>query len=379
MICNRKRLGLGLLMTAVGLLPFSLQVFVTIDLRIRPEMFGYDNAECYYAEGHAQFVMDIWPWLDFCLYAFVPLVFIFVSNIIILTFLWKAHVNRKKLSFHASESTAKDRKHKKDKATATSFGKMKSLTAMLLSRTVAFLVLFLPFSIYSIGLPTWQKSQDFEYHERLYLVHAVTILLAYLAHATNFFLYCASGPQFSKAAKEMLCFGRKTNHSSARYAASRSNSGNVNWKEKNIQTPTNKSIAMKESTSNETLTENQKHNITIETSLCIETEISDNKKNDLLGLKGDKTNTNINDNSDKNLDDNVNIIKGNVVSENEVLITVTNGDTNNSHEENAECNRTDTVEKIKLEGNITPDDSEESKQEDPCTSFDNPAYCTDEN
>ena len=169
-------------------------------------MFLYESSlECYYAEGHDKFIQEIWPWLDFCLYAFAPSVFIFVSNLTILAFLWKANHRRAKLSFSTKENGINKAKKRR-----TSSAKMKSITAMLLSRTFAFLILMFPFSVFSIGITKWQESRDVLYHEKLFLVHSVSVLLAYLAHATNFYTYCASGPQFRKALLAMCLCSKKS-------------------------------------------------------------------------------------------------------------------------------------------------------------------------
>ena len=414
MICNHKRLGFSLLLTSAALMPFSLQVFATVDLRIRPEMFAYEDVECYYAEGYGKFVMDIWPWLDFCLYAFVPLVFIFVSNVIILSFLWKASMDRKKLSFNRVDKNAKV------KAAGTS-SKMKSLTAMLLSRTLAFLILIFPFSVYSIGITKWQKSRDLRYHEKLYLVHTVSVLLAYLAHATNFFLYCASGPQFRKAAKEMFCPTVSRNYSSA------CNSNSASTAATNLKgSPVKKLIENTENTEKKS-SESLKHNA-MTTCFCTETDISDNRTNDLLDI----TSTDIKDKSNQILDDNVNMTKESVVSENEVLINVnqtsditsesksseknivsyqqpksseivTNANENRNQDmvnnklvENVDSCNSEDEPKVKTkslgeadileskQGAVTHNDESECTQgltqehTKACRSFDNPAYCTEE-
>ncbi len=178
------------------------------------------RAECYYAEGYKYFIMDVWPWMDFAIFACAPCVIIFLGNVTILALLWKAKIRRDKMSFSNTPSTSSASKGGTPKSNKN---QMASLTAMLVSRNIAFLVLTMPITVYSIGIPEWQKTHDMTFHEKLYLTHTVCILLSYTTNATNLFLYCASGPQFRLALKEALtCKGL------IKFASSNSNSSATN-------------------------------------------------------------------------------------------------------------------------------------------------------
>ncbi len=165
--------------------------------------------------------MDIWPWVDFALFACTPFVIILVGNVTILVLLWKAKTRRDKMSFSKTPPTNSERRG--STSTSRSKNKMASLTAMLVSRNIAFLVLTLPITVYSIGIPEWQKTNDMSFHEKLYLTHTICILLCYTSNATNLFLYCASGPQFRLALKEAL-----TCKSLSKWASTYSNSSATN-------------------------------------------------------------------------------------------------------------------------------------------------------
>ena len=132
--------------------------------------------------------------------------------------------------------------------------------------------------MYSIGITTWQKSQDIVYHERLYLVHTICVLLAYFANATNFFMYCASGPQFRKAIKEiLLCSVAKKSRSSQNSVPPTAGANITNTIGNDAASVAKKSVA-KSTFSENIMDEKQKNNISNQ---CTGNKMNNNQENDL--------------------------------------------------------------------------------------------------
>jgi len=125
-----------------------------------------------------------------------PFFCMMVCNIIIIARLVQAAVMRRKLSGGTSTHTEP---------------KMTSMTANLLSVSVAFLLLSAPNSIYQLlqlGDPNrffTDANTNTQTRDNQFLFVSCLELLRYINHACNFLLYCVSGKRFWIEVEDILC------------------------------------------------------------------------------------------------------------------------------------------------------------------------------
>ena len=127
----------------------------------------------------AFFEQYIRTWIGFSLYAFIPIISVFILNIFIIQTLWK--VSKVAVQSNRQQTARKSNNQ---------------LTAMLLSISITFLVLIIPSITVLIIKPylnlTNGKANMYAY------IESVVDCMAYLMHSSNFFLYCLTGPGFRR-------------------------------------------------------------------------------------------------------------------------------------------------------------------------------------
>ena len=133
---------------------------------------GYPN------EQLEHFSLFIRPWIGLTLYAFVPISAVLTLNLMIV-------VKVKNLQkFRKSTSQASEEKN------------LRGMTLMLVSVSIAFLVLVTPNISLFVSRPYWVNTPD---KQATYeLLEAVGICLLHLNHSCNFFFYCLGAKVFRR-------------------------------------------------------------------------------------------------------------------------------------------------------------------------------------
>ncbi|XP_064626832.1 FMRFamide receptor-like [Lineus longissimus] len=184
-ICTRKVTCVVLVVTIIFLLLLNghFLFFHTI-------IYNRWGSFCVSATAaYENFIFAIWYWIDLLCYVGLPFVIIAFCNCSILYKANQSHVDRLKF-----QSRDRDNKTSADLTT---------MTYMLVTISVAFVLLTLPFSLHFIASgqvknPTEQQEADFT------LSYAVTYLISYVNNSINFLLYCVSGTQFRREVFKML-------------------------------------------------------------------------------------------------------------------------------------------------------------------------------
>lgn len=195
---------------------------------------------CKAAKQHEYLVERVWPYLDACIYSFIPFIIIIVLNSFIIKNINKARKKRNIMSSHFSTqdqevmvnlSTNQASRGKQKKVeklylkpiTPTSeiltLGRSTShtvkrerhesnfrLSCMLICISLSFLFMTMPVNVRLIFQNLYNSYYQLNNKNttKKSLTHSITEILMYLNHSTNFFLYCATGKKFREELKRML-------------------------------------------------------------------------------------------------------------------------------------------------------------------------------
>jgi hypothetical protein len=84
--------------------------------------------------------------------------------------------------------------------------RVNSMTIMLLTLSIAFVILLAPFAVWSVVLFAVGPSlSNLHYNILRILGGAITFILFVINHGSNFILYCIAGSQFRQAVLRILC------------------------------------------------------------------------------------------------------------------------------------------------------------------------------
>ena len=188
------------------------------------------KVQCKAVKKHERLVNQIWPYLDACIYSFVPFVVITVLNSFIVKNITKAMKRRNILNKHApsvvnthSNNSANQAGQSKVKkadfmliepnktaAEASASRNMKNhessmrLSCMLITISISFLCMTMPVNVLLIVHSISGHHLNEQNWSKKSLALSITETLMYLNHSTNFFLYCATGKKFRKELKKMF-------------------------------------------------------------------------------------------------------------------------------------------------------------------------------
>ncbi|XP_076444319.1 galanin receptor type 2-like [Babylonia areolata] len=151
---------------------------------------------CLGLDAHADFLDEVWPWIDAALYSFLPFFLLFLFNILII------HRHRQALkqqrSLHAATNGARVNRFNQ------------RLTTMLLVVSFTFMLMTAPkvvlFCIRRevFKLVTPEGRINFPVIAQYSLISAIFDFLMWTNHTINFFLYCLSGTRFRQELLRML-------------------------------------------------------------------------------------------------------------------------------------------------------------------------------
>ncbi|KAL4227266.1 hypothetical protein ACF0H5_012712 [Mactra antiquata] len=150
-------------------------------------------------ESYYQFFNKIWPWIDLCVYSLVPCTVIIVGNSLILVKIIKS---RNKIRSRARSAGAR-RNRAPNRNTS-------SMTAVLFTLNIFFLISTTPISAYNIGYAYWVNINDLERVARLDLWWAIVNMFMYSNNTFNFILYCFIGSKFRQEVIKMICRAEET-------------------------------------------------------------------------------------------------------------------------------------------------------------------------
>jgi hypothetical protein len=128
----------------------------------------------------------IWYWLDLFTYIGLPFTIIAFCNCAILLKIIQSHADRQMLQ------------NVGDKPECKMARQVTSMTYMLVTVSVVFIILTLPFSSQFVILSQIKDKTQQRF------VYTVTYLISHVNNSINFLLYCMSGTQFRRAVYKMI-------------------------------------------------------------------------------------------------------------------------------------------------------------------------------
>ncbi|XP_013385641.1 growth hormone secretagogue receptor type 1 [Lingula anatina] len=218
-LCTRKRARSVVLILALLVMLKNFHVFIT-----RGDEYTFDangtsidlKTSCGFPlKEHRYFWVNILPWIVFLFYAVGPFTIILTMNILIIRKVLKSRKARKGLTMlvltsgrmaNGANQRTNGRGHNKglgnSEATQT--------TVMLITVSLAFLLLATPSFLHGILGPYWRKQITNPHGEAMYnLVRVLVLCLNYTNHSINFILYCISGKRFRTQAVILLTCGAR--------------------------------------------------------------------------------------------------------------------------------------------------------------------------
>jgi hypothetical protein len=133
-------------------------------------------------DSYNDFWNNVWLWVDLVIYSVIPFTSIVACNCLLVYKVRQSKLKRTTLQDQANDAVT---------------SRMTSMTRMLITVSLMFIILTSPVTIYflirgQIVVKTKRQS------ETLQLTYAITTIISLINHAINFLLYCVSGSQFRR-------------------------------------------------------------------------------------------------------------------------------------------------------------------------------------
>ncbi|XP_045215468.2 lysophosphatidic acid receptor 6-like [Mercenaria mercenaria] len=149
-------------------------------------------------EDYSGFFNVTWPWIDFCAFCLIPFTVIVIGNALIL---FKVINSQRKVKSRIVPTAGSGNRQQ---TTSSHSSKQSSMTAMLFTLNIVFLISTSPISVYNICYPFWTANASEHDYAQLALWWAVVNMLMYVNNSLNFILYCLSGSKFRLEVKRIF-------------------------------------------------------------------------------------------------------------------------------------------------------------------------------
>ena len=187
--CTRKRAFIAVASTLTASFVVNLDSIIHIQYIIRN-----NRKKCWFTGSRDIYYTVYSQWVMLTVMSIVPFVLLVTSNILII---WKVLIYSFRRKRRSNEIKSND---------------SQSLTAMLISISILFLVTHVPtFAIIILKRNLRRAANSEEYIYRFLIIDSVFRLLKWTNHAVNFFCYCVSGKRSREELVAMVTgkFGRK--------------------------------------------------------------------------------------------------------------------------------------------------------------------------
>jgi hypothetical protein len=187
---------------------FIVFIFTNIHFTwtVHLQHYRFDNitfSKCQAKQEHEYLVEVTWPWVDASIYSFGPFFFIITLNCLIIRKLFSAKKTRNILR---QQSSLSKRKNGNEENKIKGEMSMK-ITVMLLIVSFTFLITTLPMNLVLIhsSLSAEIDNDDEVAFTKEKLLETLAVMLMYVNHSINFFLYCTTGKKFRDQFRAMFC------------------------------------------------------------------------------------------------------------------------------------------------------------------------------
>ena len=181
-INTKRRFSWITVAVAAGLLAFYTPLFISTQ-RIFNELGSFCAISV--NRNHLKAYFVIFDWMTLLLTCLLPFALIITFNIAIVSVLVKRRI--------AVTSS-------RDNDSQTS-----SAVAMLISVSLAFIILTLPFGVYMILQTYYISIRDIESYMKTFVLFEFASICDSINHSINVVLYCLTGRKFRQCLREMMC------------------------------------------------------------------------------------------------------------------------------------------------------------------------------
>ena len=171
---------------------------------------------CSATGNYRKFLQDIWLPLEGFLHSLMPMVCIFLSNVVL--------VRKLRMSFRELE--AGDQLACRDTQLTSRAKTVNSVTLQAVVVSITFLVLTLPVAVWNASSYMWlAQAVTSDLHEfvRQAVTETVLYMLSETNYCVNFYIYCLTGRKFRNELKKKYCAsfqrGRLTSHGETAFCA----------------------------------------------------------------------------------------------------------------------------------------------------------------
>ena len=197
-INTKRRFAWITVAVATVLSAFYIPLLVSIERVINDK-----GSFCAYSADRNRFkaYWVIFDWGTILLTCLLPFAFIIIFNVVIVSILVKGRIAV--TSSHDNDS------------------KTNSAVAMLISVSLAFIVLTLPFGIYTILQEYYLRVGDMASYWKTFILYDFASICDSTNHSINVLLYCLTGRKFRQCLRKMVCCVRLRKTSSGRSSQTR--------------------------------------------------------------------------------------------------------------------------------------------------------------
>ena len=211
-VCTKKSALSLILAIGVFMLALNSHLLYGMVFKDITDEFGNFVSEAKCVEINASyysFFNKSWPWVDLCVFCVIPFTVIVIGNSLILLKVVKSHKKANSAIVPNVKVNSKHRSH------SSGHGKHSSMTTMLFTLNIVFLLCTSPVSIYNIGYSYWVTNASPEKVATLDLWWAIVNMLQYTNNSINFLLYCLSGSKFRNEVINLFCRKLKARNASS--------------------------------------------------------------------------------------------------------------------------------------------------------------------
>ena len=197
-ICSRKRMGIALVSVTASVFLSFLYLLISVQMYSTVRYDEFTGEPIYYKscrvkDEYYDRINRALHWHDMLLSSVIPSCLIFIGNGLIIYHLTKAQIQRRK-TIHVDNQNQ----------TGSS-----SITLILVTVSVTYLITTLPVTIYLHRWDQWYDLTTLEGAVKAHFTYAVVHMLYYGNNTINFWLYFLSGRKFRAAFVAIFCPCRK--------------------------------------------------------------------------------------------------------------------------------------------------------------------------
>lgn len=206
-ICNHKNAFI-VAVSLVGIFTcLDIHFFFTLTFKLEANSSLKDPTHSCEPDS---FINNIYPYIDLVLLLLIPIMFMIVCNSAIIFKLRRIKkIRQTRLQGPTETIKEKSQSHSSKKRKKASIGSS-SLTAMLLSINIFFVVSITPLLVYDIvyfaaDLRSVVSHNEAKFGGILFGIEQIVYTVWYLHFAAHFLIYCMSGPRFRSEAVKLFC------------------------------------------------------------------------------------------------------------------------------------------------------------------------------